>query len=458
MIDARPDGRRRDLRPVGGGFARYSTDGAWHVPHFEKMLYDNAQLARLYTRAWQVTRRGAATDAWRPRRSSTCCARCGTPRAGSSRRRTPTPRASKGSSSCGRGTSWSRSSATGGGGMLRRRRRAATGRGRTCCGARRDRGVAARARPRPPTSSRPRSRTPDGRCSRSASGACSPATDDKVLAAWNALAIGALAEAGRAFGEPSLRGGGGALRGVRPRRTCATSAAGCCAPGGTARPGGRAFADDHAMMAAACLTLYETTFELRWFEDARDAGRRAAPPVPRRRTRRLLPDGLRRRGARASPEGAVRQRAPVRELGGGGDAAAPRARSPATRRTSERGRLRAAPGPRRDGGGADRVRPGALRARPATWARRTRWRSSATPTAAETRALVARRSRTTAYRPNIVLAVAAPDDEPARSTPSRCSATATHGTVSPTAYVCERFTCKLPVHRPSQRSANSSES
>ena len=36
---------------VGGGFHRYSTDAQWHVPHFEKMLYDNAQLARLYTHA-----------------------------------------------------------------------------------------------------------------------------------------------------------------------------------------------------------------------------------------------------------------------------------------------------------------------------------------------------------------------------------------------------------------------
>ncbi|HUF59118.1 MAG TPA: thioredoxin domain-containing protein [Actinomycetota bacterium] len=41
---------------VGGGFARYSTDATWLVPHFEKMLYDNAQLAQLYTRAWQLTR------------------------------------------------------------------------------------------------------------------------------------------------------------------------------------------------------------------------------------------------------------------------------------------------------------------------------------------------------------------------------------------------------------------
>ncbi len=36
---------------VGGGFARYSTDARWHVPHFEKMLYDNAQLAEVYARA-----------------------------------------------------------------------------------------------------------------------------------------------------------------------------------------------------------------------------------------------------------------------------------------------------------------------------------------------------------------------------------------------------------------------
>jgi uncharacterized protein len=41
---------------LGGGFARYSTDAGWHVPHFEKMLYDNAQLVSLYTHAWQLTK------------------------------------------------------------------------------------------------------------------------------------------------------------------------------------------------------------------------------------------------------------------------------------------------------------------------------------------------------------------------------------------------------------------
>ena len=40
---------------VGGGFSRYSTDTYWRVPHFEKMLYDNAQLARVYLHAWQIT-------------------------------------------------------------------------------------------------------------------------------------------------------------------------------------------------------------------------------------------------------------------------------------------------------------------------------------------------------------------------------------------------------------------
>jgi uncharacterized protein YyaL (SSP411 family) len=41
---------------VGGGFSRYSTDNNWRVPHFEKMLYDNALLVRAYLHAWQVTK------------------------------------------------------------------------------------------------------------------------------------------------------------------------------------------------------------------------------------------------------------------------------------------------------------------------------------------------------------------------------------------------------------------
>ena len=42
---------------LGGGFPRYSVDAEWLVPHFEKMLYDNAQLVNLYLDAYLVSGR-----------------------------------------------------------------------------------------------------------------------------------------------------------------------------------------------------------------------------------------------------------------------------------------------------------------------------------------------------------------------------------------------------------------
>ena len=42
---------------VGGGFHRYSTERTWTVPHFEKMLYDNAQLVEVYARAYRLTKK-----------------------------------------------------------------------------------------------------------------------------------------------------------------------------------------------------------------------------------------------------------------------------------------------------------------------------------------------------------------------------------------------------------------
>jgi uncharacterized protein YyaL (SSP411 family)/thiol-disulfide isomerase/thioredoxin len=53
-LDAMAKGGMYDL--LAGGFARYSVDPAWKVPHFEKMLYDNAQLVPLYTDAWKITK------------------------------------------------------------------------------------------------------------------------------------------------------------------------------------------------------------------------------------------------------------------------------------------------------------------------------------------------------------------------------------------------------------------
>jgi hypothetical protein len=52
-LDRMADGGINDQ--LGGGFARYSTDARWLVPHFEKMLYDNAQLAHAYLEAYRAT-------------------------------------------------------------------------------------------------------------------------------------------------------------------------------------------------------------------------------------------------------------------------------------------------------------------------------------------------------------------------------------------------------------------
>jgi hypothetical protein len=59
-LDAMAEGGIYDH--IGGGFARYSTDERWLVPHFEKMLYDNALLARVYVEAFQVTHKAHYRD------------------------------------------------------------------------------------------------------------------------------------------------------------------------------------------------------------------------------------------------------------------------------------------------------------------------------------------------------------------------------------------------------------
>ena len=52
-LERMADGGIRDQ--ISGGFSRYAVDEAWQVPHFEKMLYDNAQVALVYLHGWQVT-------------------------------------------------------------------------------------------------------------------------------------------------------------------------------------------------------------------------------------------------------------------------------------------------------------------------------------------------------------------------------------------------------------------
>ncbi|TCL64063.1 uncharacterized protein DUF255 [Mariniflexile fucanivorans] len=47
---------------IGGGFSRYSVDAKWHIPHFEKMLYDNAQLVSLYSDAYLISKNDRFKD------------------------------------------------------------------------------------------------------------------------------------------------------------------------------------------------------------------------------------------------------------------------------------------------------------------------------------------------------------------------------------------------------------
>jgi hypothetical protein len=238
---------------VGGGFSRYSTDERWHVPHFEKMLYDNAQLAQLYTRAWLVTRR----DRFRRIAAETLeylLRELGQPEGGFSSSQDADSEGVE-----GKFYVWSWDELVDHVGE-----------------------DAARAFGAIPEGnwegtnvlSLPEGSEPEGveldearrLLFEARQRRTRPATDDKVLAGWNGMAIQALVEGGRAFGEPRFieaaetcadfllehlrRADGRLLRSWR-RET-------------QGRPG---FADDHALLASALLSLYETTGDERWFHE-----------------------------------------------------------------------------------------------------------------------------------------------------------------------------------------------
>ena len=173
---------------VGGGFARYSVDARWLVPHFEKMLYDNALLARAYLHAYQVTgeplfrRVCEETLDWAMREL----------RQDEGGFASSLDADSEGVE--GKFYVWTPDEirAALGDDLGRRRDRAL----------RRDRGRQLRGREHPrardvgPAGAAPRSRRG---CWRRARRACGPALDDKRLTSWNALMISALADAGAAL-------------------------------------------------------------------------------------------------------------------------------------------------------------------------------------------------------------------------------------------------------------------
>ena len=253
---------------VGGGFARYSVDRVWLVPHFEKMLYDNAQLARLYTRAWLVTE----DQLYRSTALATADYLIREMRHPQGGFFSSQDADSEGVE--GKFYVWSYDdliAAAEPNGVV-----AAAFYGATPAGnwegtnvlwRPRDDDVVAlelglRVDELPEVVEKVRVRLFEVRAER-----VPPATDDKVLTAWNGLAISGLAEAGRVFERQDLiEAAVAAARFVSEElRDANGRLLRSWREGRTSGPG---FLDDHAAMANASLDLYETTFDERWFAEA----------------------------------------------------------------------------------------------------------------------------------------------------------------------------------------------
>ena len=239
---------------VGGGFARYSTDAAWHVPHFEKMLYDNAQLAQLYVRAWLLTR----DDRYRRVATETLDYLLREMRHAEGGFFSSQDADSEGVE--GKFFTWTWDELVGLIGDDLAHAFGATPEGNW-----EDTNVLwlpGGSEPSGLDLSPARHTLFDAREAR-----VRPGTDDKVLTAWNAMAITALAEAGRAFDVPRfIEGAEVCARFVLENLRRADGRLLRSWRDGVAGRAG--FSDDHALLASACLTLFSTTGTVSWFREA----------------------------------------------------------------------------------------------------------------------------------------------------------------------------------------------
>ena len=241
---------------LGGGFHRYSTDAEWLVPHFEKMLYDNALLAVAYAEAWQVTQRRDLARVVRQTLDYLL-------------REMTSPEGGLYSASDadsegheGRFFVWEERE-------IRDLLGADAERFLRFHGVRPEGNFEGRSIlwvPRPDEDewvalAPARARLYEARARRPA-----PLRDEKVLAGWNGLAISALAFGGRALGEwryvaAAIRAAefvlGRMVKDGRLQRTWLAGEAGI-----------PAFLEDHAFLAGGLLDLHEATFDPRWLDAA----------------------------------------------------------------------------------------------------------------------------------------------------------------------------------------------
>ncbi len=250
---------------VGGGFARYAVDAAWTVPHFEKMLYDNALLARSYLHAWQVSGEHRHADVCR-RTLDWALRELRGPEGGFCAALDADADGVEGSFYV-----WTPEQLQAELGELAADAIAyfgVTAEGNFEHGA----SVLEARGPEPARLSEIRELLLAARERR-----VRPSRDDKRLTAWNALMISALAEAGAVLGRDDyLQAARGCadfiLRELRDDhgrllRSWSTDAAGNGAPAGGRRPI-QGYLEDHAYLLQALIVLYEASFEERWYREA----------------------------------------------------------------------------------------------------------------------------------------------------------------------------------------------
>jgi uncharacterized protein len=221
---------------VGGGFHRYSVDDRWLVPHFEKMLYDNALLAATYLHAWVVT----GVDRYRQVVEETVDYMLRELRLEGGGLASAQDADTQGVE--GLTFTWTEEEGVPGSLLHPFEHGRSIIRGEL--------GPELKARLLEQRSGRPQ-----------------PGLDDKVLASWNGLALAALAEAARRFGRPdwlvAARGVGEFVLGPLSHedgRLLRTWRQG--------RPGSDGFLDDYANVAHGLIELHVATGEARWLIEA----------------------------------------------------------------------------------------------------------------------------------------------------------------------------------------------